>query len=91
MIFKMKILGWRINFVFRHRYEKDLDLWERRKWNDYKLGVWFKINKLVGKPKDGPAIIGKKGTTTNSYMFGVELILCRFWIDISYRPLMLKI
>lgn len=91
MIKKMKIFGWRINFVFRHKFEKEKSILTKMEWNDYKLGVWFKKYKAVGKPKDGPAIIGKDGTLTNCYMFGVELILCRFWIDISYRPLTFEI
>ena len=88
---RMKIFGWRINFVFRHKYEKDLDLYDKMKWKEYELGVWFKKYKSVGKPKNGPAIIGKGGTHTNCYMIGCRLLICKFWIDISYRPLTFEI
>ena len=91
MILKTKIFGYRVNFVFRHKYEKDLELIDRMRWNQYKLGIWFKRYKAVGKPKKGPAIIGKDGTLTNFYMFGVHFVVCKFWIDISYRPLTFEI
>lgn len=91
MVKKMSILDYRINFVFRHKYEKKMDLLDKMEWRDYRFGIWFKKYKAVGKPKNGPAVIGKSGTLTNCYMFGVDLILCKFWFDISYRPLTLKI
>jgi hypothetical protein len=83
----MTLLGFRINFVFRHKFEKD-----RRKidkilyWRQYNLGIWFKSYKTVSKPKDGPAVIGKNGTTSRSFLFGVDLLICKFWINICHRP-----
>lgn len=91
MIKKTNIFGYRINFVFRHKYEKKMDLLDKMEWRDYRLGTWFKKYIAVGKPKDGPAVIGKNGTTTKCYMFGVDLLICKFWIDISHRPLILEI
>ena len=91
MIGKMQIFGWRINFVFRHKFEKDLDLLDRMRWKEYKLGIWFKKYQAVGKPKKGPAILGKGGTHTNCYMFGVHLLVCKCWVDLAYRPLTFKI
>lgn len=91
MVKKIKILDWRINFVFRHKYEKDLDLLDKMRWSEYKLGIWFKKYSAVGKPKNSPAIIGKDGTMTNCYMLGFHLLVCKFWIDISYRPLVLNL
>lgn len=92
MISKINILGYRINLVFRHRFEKNLDFTDKYLyWKDYKLGVWFKRYETVSKPKKGPAVIGKGGTHSNSYMFGVDLIICKFWIDICYKPLTFEI
>ena len=91
MITTINIIGYRINFIFRHRFEKK-DIFTRlTEWKDYKFGLWFKTYKSVGKPKNGPAIIGQKSTLTNCYMFGVDLIICKFWINVSYRPLILNI
>lgn len=91
MIKKCNILDRRITFVFRHRFEKDADIFSRMKWEDYKLGVWFKPYTIVSKPKKGPAILGKNGTHSNAYMVGCDLIICKFWFDICYRPFTLKI
>lgn len=91
MIKKTNIFGYRINFVFRHKYESNLDLFDKMKWNEYKLGIWFKKYSAVGKPKDRPAVIGKDGTMTNCYIFGIHLLVCKFWIHISYRPLTFEI
>jgi len=88
MISKINILGYRIAFVFRHKFEKDRGRIDSIiYWRDYRIGLWFKTYKKVSKPKDGPAIIGKNGTTSRTFMFGIDLILCKFWIDICYRPL----
>lgn len=92
---KIDILGYNIRFVFRHRFEKSSD--EIRRWDNYtmwkekRLGVWYKTYQVVSKPKDGPAKLGKGGTHSTSHMFGIDLIICKFWFDISYRPLTLEI
>jgi hypothetical protein len=84
----MTILGFRIKFIFRHKFEKDRGKIDNiMYWRQYNLGIWFKSYKKVSKPKDGPAIIGKNGTTSTSFLFGVDLLICKFWIDICYRPL----
>lgn len=91
MVSTINILGYRIKFVFRHRFEKETNLYDRFEWRSYELGIWYKKYKSLFKPKDGPATIGQNSKLTNVYMFGVNLIICKFWIDISYRPLILKI
>lgn len=91
MIKRTNVFGYRINFVFRHKYEKDESFLNRMEWNDYRLGLWFKKYKAVGKPKKGPAVLGKGETLTNCYMLGFNLLICKFWVDVSHRPLTLKI
>ena len=91
MITTINISGYRINFIFRHRFEKK-DIFTRlTEWKDYKFGFWFKTYKSVGKPKGKPAVIGKGGSLSRGYMFGVDLIICKFWLDICHRPLILKL
>lgn len=91
MIQRINISGLRINLVFRHRFEKDRDLLERMRSSSYELGMWFKTYKAVAKPKKGPAVIGKDGKMSTGFMLGFNFIICKFWIDICYRPLTLKI
>lgn len=90
MVKTTNILGYRINFVFRHRFEKTRGMLKTLDWRDYKLGVWFKLYKVLSKPKEGPAILGKDGTFSKGYLFGVNLLVCKFWIDICHRPLILS-
>ena len=92
---KINISGYNIKFVLRHRFEKTSDEirnWDNyRMWKENRLGVWYKTYNTVSKPKDSPAILGKNGTHSTSYMFGMDLIVFKFWFDICYRPLILEI
>lgn len=90
MILNRHLFGYRIKFVFRHRWE-NRDILDLIGWRTKRLGVWYKTYETVSKPKNGPAILGKNGSTSTMYMFGMDLIVCKFWFDICYRPLELKI
>ena len=87
----IEIGRWNITFVFRHKWEKFDEVIEifrhkmdRREW---KLGLWFKQSK----------ILGKKGFTkhnhhlVNSYMVGIDLLVCEAWIDWNKDGLEIKI
>jgi hypothetical protein len=88
----MTILGFRISFVFRHKFEKDRGKIDKiMYWRQYNLGIWFKSYTTVSKPKNGPAVIGKNGTTSRSFLFGVDLLICKFWINICHRPFIFQI
>ena len=94
MVKKFNISGYNIKFVFRHRFEKPSEnslFDDMYMWKEKRLGLWYKTFEIVSKPKNKPAILGKNGTTSTSYLFGVDLIICKFWIDICYRPLTLEI
>jgi hypothetical protein len=90
MILKTQIAGYRIKFVFRHRWENKEPRHSIFEWSDYQLGLWFKRYDVVSKPRKGPAILGKNGTTSKSYMLGIKLIICKAWVDICHRPLELN-
>lgn len=92
---KINILGIRITWVFRHRWEKDKSLtnymvWDMRK--RYKLGIWFNVDKVVGPVKRGKNRDETvKGTFTdsnlvNNYVVGFNLIVCKTWIIIKFKP-----
>lgn len=90
MIKSTSIFGYKITFVFKHRFTKDL-FDQISHWDDYRLGVWFRRSTVVSKPKNGPAILGKNGTTSNCYMLGIDLIIFKSFVNISYRPLEIEI
>ena len=90
MILKGHVFGYRINFVFRHRWEDNDRAFYKLEWKTKELSIWYKTYETVSKPKNGPAVLGIGGSTSTSYLFGVTLIVCKFWFDICYRPLELK-
>jgi hypothetical protein len=79
-----KINKLNLTFVFRHRFEKPDETIgkfrlhsEFRKWE---LGIWFKANKAVGS-KDFKRPDKWKHNMVNTYMLGVNLLLCKAWVD----------
>jgi len=95
MVKNIKILNTRMTFVLRHRWEKDKGLtnytvWEMRK--RFKLGMWFERQKIVGpvrKGKDRNETVGNTfndSNLVNQYMIGLNLIVCKAWMTIQFRP-----
>ena len=95
MIKRIKIKDFRISFVLRHRWEKGNGISNytstqmKKEWN---LGIWVKRNKVVGQVKKG-----KDRDTTieetfnevnlvNNYMIGLNLIVCKVWVDFTFKP-----
>jgi hypothetical protein len=97
MISRIKIGNFRASFVLRHRWEKDSKSAIRNSTaNDirknWQLGIWAKRNKVVGQVKKG-----KDRDTTieetfnevnlvNNYMIGLNLIVCKVWVDFTFKP-----
>lgn len=51
---RIKIFGYKLTFVFRHRYEKYENDTEKiidkaSMWREYQLGFWFRRYTVVGK------------------------------------------
>lgn len=97
MTFKIKIGPFRSNFVLRHRWEKDRSIsnytvWDMRR--RFKLGIWFERSKAVGPIRKGinrEETVNRtftKSNYVNTYMFGMDLIVCKCWIDFSFKPKM---
>lgn len=86
MIKKINIKGLRINFVFRHWFEKNLDTLGRFEMNrkEIRFGLWFKTYLAISKLS---ITIGKDSKMTRGYMLGADLFVCKFWIDICNKPL----
>lgn len=91
MIYKIKNKWFKIRFVFRHRWEKKLEHYESLMKNNYELGLWLKTYKAVGNAKGTLQFIFSDGNSVRGYMLGLNLIVCKMWIDISGPTLELKI
>ena len=90
MVKKITIFGWELTFVFRHRWEKDMDLTDKMDWATWGLGVWYRRYKTISKPKHNAAILGQRAKLVTLHMLGMNLLVCKFWFTICFRPLTLK-
>lgn len=96
MIKKFKIGSTKINWVFRHIWEKDQSLSNYEVFQMKKrpeLGVWYQKSKIVGPVKKGNTreeTIEKtfKNNYVNSHMIGLRLIICETWISITFGDTM---
>jgi hypothetical protein len=81
MIATIKIGRLKINLVLRHRFEtrNRLDMTFRR----WELGLWFRKNLVVGSHEfKNPS--RWSNNLVGSYMFGVELLICKAWLEVNY-------
>jgi len=75
MIIRNKVGKLKFNIIFRYQgdgIEKD-SVYEKTKWKEKKLGIWWKRYTAVGERKNNPGL-----------MFGLNLIWANLWFDISY-------
>lgn len=97
MVAKTKLGSFRVTWVLRHRWEAGsnhiLENYEahdiRMKWQ---LGIWAKRYQVVGRVRRG----SDRDTTikktfnninhVNAYMIGLNLIVCKVWVDFTFRP-----
>ena len=95
MIKRIKIGNSRVSVVLRHRWEKGNGITNytasqmRKEWD---LGIWAKKNKVVGqvkKGKDRDKTIEEtfnEVNLVNCYMIGLNLIVCKVWVDFTFKP-----
>jgi hypothetical protein len=88
-IIKTKIGGFKANWVFRHRWEKGSKSILRNSTANgirktLKLSIWDKRYEAVGRGK-GKAVFDTENLV-NCYMIGLDLIVCKVWVDFSFRP-----
>lgn len=94
MIGKIKIGNLTIRGVIRHRFEKGnsneniLDRYSL--WREHRLGLWFKTYRVVGR-KDFNNPTKWKNNMVNQYLFGIDLIIVKMWIDIDFGAMSLEI
>jgi len=75
MIIRNKVGKLKFNIIFRYQgdgIEKD-SVYEKTKWKEKKLGIWWKRYTPVGDKKNNPGL-----------MFGLNLIWANLWFHISY-------
>ena len=82
MVKHVKVKEFNILFVFRHKWEKKKELLNSIDFRKYELGVFFEKTKVVSKngfsnPKNWKLV--------PSFMLGVNLLVCKFWITIDYN------
>lgn len=78
-----------ITLVLRHRWEpKDKQRFTIM-FNDYKLGIWFKKAMCVGKTNCGNPKEWKNNLRP-SIMIGLDLIVIKCWVDITYGVMHLE-
>jgi hypothetical protein len=76
-------------FVFRHKWEKE----QQRIYSEFntkQLGLFWRKDMVVGRRKKGKAMFDSDNLVP-SYMFGVNLIVCKFWFNIDFNSLNIKI
>jgi hypothetical protein len=99
MVKSIKIGSFRSTWVLRHRWEpgaKDGVLssnYEAHKLRTtLRLGIWGRRSKVVGAAKRGKNASETAQNTFNkhnmvyNYMIGLDLIVCRIWVDFTFRP-----
>jgi hypothetical protein len=89
MIGTLKIGKTEFTFVFRHKWDnRDKKSYDSN-FRDYRLGLWFKRNKMVGK-KDFNKPKKWKNNLVNDYMIGVNLIVCKAWVSFNRGGMSIK-
>ena len=88
-IIKTKIGGFKALWVLRHRWEKGSKSILRNSTANgirktLRLSIWAKRYEAVGRGK-GKSIFDT-GNLVNCYMIGLDLIVCKVWVDFSFRP-----
>ena len=89
----LKIFGLDFAFVFRHRYEKKGDdklINKFTMWRDWRIGLFFKRNKVVGKrnfnqPKEW------KNNLVREYVVGIDLLICKASFTVSKGTMKINI
>jgi hypothetical protein len=78
-----------ILFVFKHKWEKE----QQKIYSEFNtklLGLFWRKYMVVGGSKTGKAMFDSDNLVP-SYMFGVNLIVCKFWFNIDFNSLNIKI
>jgi hypothetical protein len=78
-----------ILFVFKHRWQKE----QQRIYSEFntkQLGLFWRKDMVVGRRKKGKAMFDSDNLVP-SYLFGINLIVCKFWLNLDINSLNIKI
>jgi hypothetical protein len=91
MVKRLKIKKLTIIWVFRHKWDKrSKDFDDRTFKKKASLGIFYRKSLIVGKRNfDTPK--KWKNNLVPSYMFGLDLLVIKTWIDIDFGGMHLNI
>jgi hypothetical protein len=75
--------------VFKHKWEKE----QQRIYSEFntkQLGLFWRKDMVVGRRKKGKAMFDSDNLVP-SYLFGINLIVCKFWLNLDINSLNIKI
>ncbi len=78
-----------IIFVFKHKWEKE----QQRIYSEFntkQLGLFWRKDMVVGRRKKGKAMFDSDNLVP-SYLFGINLVVCKFWLNLDINSLNIKI
>lgn len=78
-----------IIFVFKHKWEKE----QQRIYSEFntkELGLFWRKDMVVGRRKKGKAMFDSDNLVP-SYLFGINLVVCKFWLNLDINSLNIKI
>jgi hypothetical protein len=76
-------------FVFKHKWEKE----QQRIYSEFntkQLGLFWRKDMVVGRRKKGKAMFDSDNLVP-SYLFGINLVVCKFWLNLDINSLNIKI
>lgn len=78
MIKTIQIKDLNIEFAFLHRWQESEKKYSTKKFKEWKIGLWFKRTKLVGKRNFSAP---EKWKLVNCYMFGIDFLIFKSWVS----------
>ena len=78
-----------IILVFKHKWGKE----QQRIYSEFntkQLGLFWRKDMVVGRRKKGKAMFDSDNLVP-SYLFGINLIVCKFWLNLDINSLNIKI
>jgi len=86
-ILRINLGALRIRLVFRHRFEKYMDLSDTHSmWGKWELGMWFKKSMCIGTKYTGKNMFSKNNLFPD-YTVGVNLLWFKVWMTVSWNVL----
>jgi hypothetical protein len=87
---RLKIGKLNVMFVFRHRWERKDDPYKDFQtismFREWELGFWFKPSKMIGVK----GFTNPKHHLVNMYMLGINLLVCKAWVEWDINGLHIK-